>query len=385
MKKILIFNGYYIPAKNYGGPLTSIENLINACHDSFEFYVVSLNHDFNSDTPFEVKINEWIKVGHANVMYLSEGELDYSYSGMLHFIKSVNPSVVWFAGVLVPRKKIIGTFIAKKMHIPVLFSPRGELNEDHVKIKSWKKRPVLALLHMLGIYNNCYFHATGTEEFDGVLKYFKPSKEKVFMVPNIALIKQPQIGKHAKEKGVLKCYFCSRIHPVKNILFVIEAMSLCKASIQYDIYGPIEDPDYWEKCMNRATEIGDNIRIQHKGYLKREDMPKVVQQYDCLLFATTGENYSHTIAESLANSRPVIISKGTTPWDDVDGKAGYAISLETPEKFAEKLDYLASLNENDFDKLIQATSDYFDNSPLVNAAIEGHKKMLNAIIEGNKG
>ena len=52
--------------------------------------------------------------------------------------------------------------------------------------------------------------------------------------------------------------------------------------------------------------------------------------------------------------------------------------------FAEKLDYLASLDESEFDNLIQSTSDYFDNSPLVNAAIEGHRKMLNSIIEGKK-
>lgn len=379
MKKILIFNGYYLPAKNYGGPQTSVENLINACHTSFDFYVVSRNHDFNSSVPFDVPVNVWTKVGFANVIYLKDGELNFSYRSMEIFIESIKPDIIWFTGVLVPHKKIIGTMAARHFHIPVLISPRGEVNEDHVKIKAWKKRPVLALWKIFGVYNDCYFHTTCKEEYDGVKKYFAPIEQHIFQVPNIALVKQPSKVSHTKQKKELRCYFCSRIHPVKNILFVIEALGYCKNNIIYDIYGPIEDQEYWEQCLAKAFELGSNIQVQHKGYLMREKMAETIQTYDCLLFATTGENYSHTIAESLANSRPVVISKGTTPWDSVDGKAGYAISLGSPELFAERLDYLASLDNDEYNKLISSTSDYFDNSELVNAAIRGHINMLNHI------
>lgn len=36
-KRVLIFNGYFIPAKNYGGPLTSCKNVIKTCSDEFDF------------------------------------------------------------------------------------------------------------------------------------------------------------------------------------------------------------------------------------------------------------------------------------------------------------------------------------------------------------
>ena len=78
VKKILIFNGYYYPSKNCGGPITSIENIVNTCCDEFDFYIICYNHDFNDMTPFEVEKNKWIKVGNANVMYVEQNYLDFS-------------------------------------------------------------------------------------------------------------------------------------------------------------------------------------------------------------------------------------------------------------------------------------------------------------------
>ena len=109
-------------------------------------------------------------------------------------------------------------------------------------------------------------------------------------------------------------------------------------------------------------------------------MARIIQKYDCLLFPTINENYGHVIAETLANSRPVIISRGTTPWDDVHEIAGFSIPLDNPESFALKLDELASLGTEEYEKLIESTATYFTNSTLINSAIDGHKQMLSSII-----
>ena len=173
----------------------------------------------------------------------------------------------------------------------------------------------------------------------------------------------------------------SRIHPVKNLQYAIESIAKCKNSIIFDIYGPIEDKEYWNSCQELISKLNSNIRVQYKGYLNRDDMPNVVQQHDCLLFPTINENYGHVIAETLANSCPVIISKGTTPWDDIDGKAGFTISLSNQNEFTEKLDFIASLDNNEYNRIVDETSDYFDKCPLINDAIEGHKKMFSSIID----
>lgn len=37
-KRVLIFNGYFIPPKNYGGPLTSCKNVIKTGRTTCCFY-----------------------------------------------------------------------------------------------------------------------------------------------------------------------------------------------------------------------------------------------------------------------------------------------------------------------------------------------------------
>lgn len=377
--RILIFNGYYYPARNYGGPQTSIQNLVMACGDEHLFYIVSKNHDFNSKESFDVPLRKIVPVGKANVIYLKDGELDYSIRDMIFFIKKINPDLIWFSGVLVPAKRIVGAIAARKLHIPLLLSPRGEVNADHVSIKAWKKKPMLYLLKILGIYKESFFHSTCQDEYDGIIKYFHPNLDHVFMVPNIPLAKQPVLHDHVKKVGHLSCYFLSRIHPVKNILFAIEALSCCHSTIIYDIYGPIEDLSYWAECQASIAKLPSNIKVNYKGFLSRENLSEVIQSYDCLLFMSQNENYSHAVAESLSNSRPVIIGRGATPWDDIDGIAGLTSLLDSPAELSKKIEMLASLDDESYKKLVSSTEAFFTNSPLVKNAIKGHLDMFRRI------
>ena len=77
MRKILIFNGYYYPSKNCGGPITSYENIINACSDEYDFYVACYDHDFNDMTPFGKEKGVWHQVGKAKVHTLIRVNLTF--------------------------------------------------------------------------------------------------------------------------------------------------------------------------------------------------------------------------------------------------------------------------------------------------------------------
>lgn len=380
MKKIVIFNGFYYPSKNCGGPMTSVENIVNTCSDEFDFYIVCYNHDFGDKTPFDLPIRQWTKWGLANVMYVDRAFIDYSVKRMGAFIDELKPDLMWFSGVLNPNKKIVAAINGRKKHIPVLYSPRGEVSADRVVIKGYKKIPYLYFLRIFGIYKNCFFHGTSDDEIEGLKRFFNPDPNHLFKVPNIAIRQQPDMVTSMKKEGELHAMFFSRIHEVKNLLYAIKCVSKCHQKITYDIYGPIESEAYWEECKKTAESAPQNISVNYKGILSKEELGKAIQEHDCFLFPTINENYGHVIAESLANSRPVILSKGTTPWDDLDGKAGAAIPLEAPDIFTEKLDYYASLTNQEFEKIIVTTKKYFSDKIMADSAIQGHKKMFNDII-----
>lgn len=381
MKKVLIYNGYYYPSKNCGGPITSIENIVNACCGEYDFYIICYNHDFNDNKSFDIPVNKWHKVGNANVMYVVPGYLDFSLTNTKKLFEELKPDLIWFSGVLTPNNKIVTVLNAKKLNIPVLFSPRGEVSADRVKLKAYKKIPYLNFLKIFRLYKNCYFHGTSDDEELGIRKYFHPDDKHIFRVANIAIMQQPDVMIRKKKSGEIKLFFFSRIHEVKNLLCAIQAVNKCKNNVVFDIYGPIEGKEYWEACEKEINNSPQNVSIHYMGILQHSEMSAVIQSYDAFLFPTINENYGHVIAESLANSRPVILSKGTTPWDDLHQRAGFVVDLHDVNGYTKKIEYFASLNEEEYMKVINNTKQYFIEKMGKDEAIKGHLNMIHSIVE----
>ncbi|MCH1618621.1 MAG: glycosyltransferase family 4 protein [Streptococcus sp.] len=361
MKKILAFNDYYIPAIKCGGPVTSINNAVNALKDEYEFYIEAVNHDFGDKTPFPGIGDKWYTVGAAHVRYHKDGELDFNYKKMEEFIEEVNPDLMWFSGLLVPNKIHNAIRVGEKRGIPVVISPRGEASPDRMCLKGYKKYPYAALVSILGIYKkkNVFFHVTSDDESVGLKKYFHINEEKITKVPNIGIMPSLREDRYSKKAGTVRAMFISRIHEVKNLDYAIKVFSKIKEQGEFDIYGPIESKDYWNKCVELIKKVPDNITIKYCGCINPNEVSKIYSQYDCFLFPTQNENYGHVIAEALANQCPVILSRGTTPWDDIDEKAGFVCKLYNDDEFINALSKIAAMNAKEYENLMEKTHLYY--------------------------
>ena len=387
MKKILAFNDYYIPATDVGGPVTSINNASKALKNEFEFYIEAYNHNFSDNTPFEgINTNEWYKVGDANVMYHTDGELDFNYKNTEKFIKDVNPDVMWFSGLLMPNKLHNAIKIGDKLNIPVVISPRGEASPDRMVIKGYKKFPYAVLVTLLGIYRkkNVYFHATSDDEIVGLQKYFKIKEDKITKVANIGVVPTERKMTYEKKAGEIRIMFISRIHEVKNLHIAIQIANQLDGKVIFDIYGPIESKEYWEQCEKLIKGSPDNVKIQYCGKVSPDKVDQVYSNYDCFLFPTVNENYGHVIAESLANGCPVVLSRGTTPWDDLHGVAGYVCSLDDVNEFVSSLNKIMETDDKEFRELVNNTYHYYCEKTQGDNAIEGHIKMFKKVIQLRK-
>ena len=381
MKRILVFNDYYIPAVKCGGPVTSIRNVVMALSDEFEFYIEAANHDFGDNQPFLNIGSEWYKVGPAHVRYHRDGELDFNLKNIEVFIKEVKPDIMWFSGLLVPNKIHNAIRVGEKIGIPVVISPRGEASPDRMCLKGYKKYPYAALVSLLGIYRkkNVFFHTTSDDEIVGLKKYFHINEKRIFEVPNIGVVASKR-SNQTKTSGEVKIMFISRIHEVKNLHLAIQAVNRMKSSAVFDIYGPIESEEYWKVCKNEMKNSPENVRINYCGKVNPNEVGEVYQKYDCFLFPTLNENYGHVIAEALANGCQVILSKGTTPWDDLDTKAGFVCDLNKLEQFTEALEKIADESNEDYGVAISKVYKYYHEKNSADNAILGHKKMFNTVI-----
>lgn len=382
-KRILAFNDYYIPAVKCGGPVTSVSNAVKSLSDDFEFYIESANHDFGDKTPFPNIEDKWYEVGKAHVRYHNDGELDFKYAKIKEFIEEVKPDLMWFSGLLVPNKLHNAIFIGEKLNIPVLISPRGEASEDRMALKAYKKKPYAALVSLMGIYKkkNVYFHVTSDDETKGLVRFFHINPDKITEVPNIGVTISKRESNYRKEIGNVRAMFISRIHEVKNLHFAIKAFSQLKCEAEFDIYGPIESPAYWAQCEELIKQAPGNISINYCGKINPTEVREVYQKYDCFLFPTINENYGHVIAEALANGCPVVLSRGTTPWDDIDGKAGMVCDLDNINSFSDALSKIALMDGDKFQELVDSTYNYYEAKTNDSDAVLGHKKMFSNIIE----
>lgn len=380
MKKVLVFNGYYIPAKKYGGPTTSMATIVDNCSDNFQFYIVAANHDLNDNTVFPNINPGWNDVGKAKVLYLDTGKIAYSIKRIQSLLGEVKPDLVWLVGILVPASKWNVALVCKKNNIPILVSPRGEVCDNTFHKKYLKKAIIARIARLISIYKGAYYHATSVEEIEGLVKYYGAKREQIFLVPNISISQKATSRSIIKNKNEIKVVFISRIMEKKNLLTAIKAVEKLDATSTFDIYGPIESEQYWDECNRYIANSPDNISIMYGGQLKPEEVRNKFSEYHAFIFPTYSENYGHAIVEALSISCPVVLSKNTTPWDDLDGVAGYTADIECIDDFAKCLSKIADMGQEEYNELMRSTAVYFDRKIKEDDAVSKHIQMLNEIM-----
>lgn len=351
MKNILIF-GPYLPGKSYGGPVKSILNMVEALSNDYNFYIVTNDRDLNSSVPYqEVDIGSWNNIGNAKVFYMPQGkELKY----IKYILKNLNYDMV-YASSFFSRSSIIIQMMCRLNYIkkPIIVAPRGEFSSGALAIKSFKKKLFLSIYKLLKVPKKIVYTCSSEGDRKDILNILG-SKTQIYVAGNI-VSSEINIGKIIKNKviGELRIATLSRISRIKNIDFSLQLLeSISKNNdvfneIIFDIYGPLEDKDYWEECLRIINRIGHNIQVNYKGLIDYSDVLETLLGYHIFLFPTKGENFGHVIQEALLAGCPVVISD-QTPWKELNIlEVGFDIPLNDPDKFIDTIkSYLYMDNKN---------------------------------------
>ena len=354
--KMMIFIGGYLPGEKFGGPVTSIYNFTELFGDVYEIYIVCKNHDLKEKVPYTTICDGWNAVGKAKVRYLADKDFGFKQFNLL--IDEISPDLIYSSSIMSATMNIPLILLARKRGIPVLLAPRGELNDSALKIKSWKKKPYLWLIKILRLLNQVYIQATSEDELKNCYKYLSISPHQAFLLPNIpsGMVRKEHIE---KIRGKINIVFVARILPNKNLKYAIQAVNKLQGDVAFDIYGPIENELYWNECQDEISHAPSNVKIAYKGKLKPAEAREIYSKYDCLIFPTMFENYGQVIAEAISHDCPVVISKYTTPWDDInDNVALLANPLESLDLFVHALENIMHMNNEEYIGLIEKLRRY---------------------------
>ncbi len=315
MLKILVFIDWFYPAFRAGGPITSMKNFIDAFAQEYEFYVLTSNYDYGG-VQLSVQTDRWLQKQGYYVYYST------SLLSMRRAIQAFAWDLLMINGIYSPRFSIFPLFL----DYPKIVFPRGMLSEHSMRVKSLKKKLFVKFSTKLGFYKNVNFAVSSDLEFRQLQRFF-PS-ERIFLIPNFV----SSLGEFTllkKNKNQLRIATIARLTPVKNIELSIKALQQIRlGKVVWHLYGTIEDSAYFSHLQKLSTKLPSNVEFSFKGEVLPFQIKSVLSEYHFLLSTTLGENFGHTIYESLSVARPVIISN-TTPWRSLfEQKAGWDLPLE---------------------------------------------------------
>lgn len=327
MKILIILTGF-LPGKKFGGPPISVDNFCSLMKED-ECFIVTRNHDMGETETYKDIKSGWNDRENCKVLYLSDKE--YGYRKYEEVIKEINPDVIYLQG-LFQNCIIPCLFLAKKHNIPVLLAPRGELCAGAFK-KKYKKVPYIIFLKIFGLLNKVHFQSTSEEETEAIMQHLGITEDRIHFLTNVPSIPKKEYPVPEKQPGVAKFVFISRIVRKKNLKAAISYFKNIDGDVTFDIYGPIEDKDYWQECQDEIKFLPSNIKVNYCGLVSHDQIHETFARYHAFLFPTFSENFGHVIAEALSVGCPIIISD-QTPWNDVqyiDG--GWSIPLDKIENF----------------------------------------------------
>lgn len=360
-----------------GGPIQSIAALTYHLSDTFEFSIITADTDFGATEPYrDVVPDTWTNYAGRRVYYISQPNLNMGTIRRL--LKETTHDILYLNSMFSPYFTIAPLRLRRggKINSRVVLAPRGMLSQGALKTKTAKKNIFLALANMTGLFRGITWQSTSPQEITEIRRRIGPGAEirEASNLPNVPAAVKPI----EKEAGTLKLCNIARICDTKNVHFAIEVLTRYKGQgqIVFDIYGPIEDPAYWDKCRHTAAKLPPNVTMHYGGSIPPSQVADVLAVHHALFLPSYNENFGHGIVEALLSARPVLISD-QTPWRHLrQQQVGFDLDLSAPDTFLSALEELVSLDDTVFQHWCTHATDYIHQQLSIDQIKQAYKKLF---------
>lgn len=289
----------------------SIANMVNELDEGYQFYIYTSNADLHG-LPIAVALtNQWTEYNaHTKVWYASKKDRSQN---LVDQVKKIKPDVLFIIGLFDWHFNIVPLLYADCTD--KLLSVRGMLHPGALGQKKIKKQLFLKAMKWMKLDKKCRFHATDESEA-GFIKAVFGENAKTSVATNFPRL-LPVQPVPAKEAGTLQLVSVGIISPMKNYLLVLSALQQVKATVSYEIYGPVKEPVYWEECLHAIKALPSNITVSYFPELPPHKVGNKLEGKHVFILPSRSENYGHAIVEALSSGLPVITSDNV-PWQQLE-------------------------------------------------------------------
>lgn len=338
---------WYRPAHKAGGPITSIENLVDLLGDvsHLEFYVVCGVFDYGEQAPLDVPQETWITVGKAQVQYWHPKQLGWKH--WMHIYQTLQPDIVHTQGLWSPKFSILPLLVAQRYKkAKIVVSPRGMLTPQALKQKGAMKAGVSFVLKALKAYKNVVFHSTNDQETEEIRLFV--NQAKILQMPNVPrnLGGVVQRTKRQKLPNELHWLFVGRISPEKNPLLLLEALQLLEAPTKGYFIGGCQSETYRQQFEEKIKALPKQHQVEYVGEKSLQEIIEFLGDADVSINTSISENFGHAMAEALSAGVPIIVGPNT-PWQNLSDDKSGVVAEYSALGFAHAMQTMAALDSTE--------------------------------------
>lgn len=242
--------------------------------------------------------------------------------------------------------------IARRHDIRTIISIHGMLDDWSMAQKSLKKRLFLALGARRMLEQADAVHCTAQAELDQARMWFPRGRGGV--IPLLfdlsdfrsAATMRPQLCSGAERLAVESAntqlpvvLFLSRLHYKKRPEVLIDAAAMLRdrgVNCRTILAGTGEPP-YEQALHDRIRMHRLEDRVFLVGLVVGRDKVALYARADVFALPTSQENFGFVFFEALAAGTPVVTTRGTDTWRELEQSGGAIIAEPTAENFAEAI------------------------------------------------
>ncbi len=261
---------------------------------------------------------------------------------------------------------------------PWVISPRGTLSPWALERRRWSKRILWTWAQGAVVREAALLHASSDQE----RRDFRDLglKNPVAVIPNG--IDLPVAQGPETKAGLRRLLFLGRVHPTKGVELLLEAWGACHRSHpdwELVVAGPGE-ADYVETLRHLSSQAGLE-RISFPGAVYGVAKDEMYRSAELSVLPSHSESFGMAVAEALAHSIPVVVSR-ETPWQDVE-KIGCGRWIERDaRKWAEVLRELMGRPPHDLAAMGTAGRNWMASAYSWRSVAERMKKSYEWVLGG---
>jgi len=222
---------------------------------------------------------------------------------------------------------------------PYVVTIHGMLDDWSMAQRSLKKRLFLALAGRRFLESAAMVHFTAEQERAQAIRWIPAAAARTAVIPLVFELGPydnlpgPELAREAfppcggDEPTVL---FLSRLHHKKGVELLIDAAAVLHdrgRRFQLLIAGPGDDA-YRATLAVRAESLGLAERVHFLGMVRDQLKLSLYQAADVFVLPTQQENFGFVLVEALACGTPVLTTKGTDIWEEIEQAGGVIVPRE---------------------------------------------------------